>query len=813
MYIMNHHLSLTRSFLFLISVVVGTMTVMSQTNLTYQVPPKEIVDIVDAPPTPSIAFNHAYDMLAILDRASLPSIEDLANPELRIGGTRIDPATNGRSRSRYYTGITIKNIDGTGEVRLEGLPRKPKIGTFSWSPDDQHIAFTLITNGGIELWLSSAPDWQARRLTDYLLNQTMLYRFLWLPDSRGIIAGIVVPERGEPPVKSPVPEGPVIQETVGKMAAVRTYQDLLENRDDEALFEYYTTSQLVIIGLNKEAVRVGAPGIYASISTSPDGTYILVEQIKRPFSYIVPYYRFPQTIEIWNMHGEVVHQLANLPLMEEIPKGFDAVQSGPRDFSWRSDAPSTVYWVEALDGGDPEKEAEIRDKVFSLSAPFSGEPGELLTTKLRYAGITWGNEHFALVSEYWRKTRQSITSSFDPASPDMIQKVIFDRSTEDRYNDPGSFVTTENEFGKNVLLFADKGASLYLSGRGASPEGNRPFLDKYTISTGKTTRLWRSEAPYYESFEEFIDEKKGIILTNRQSVTEPPNYFLRNLRNKKLTRITSMEHPYPQLKEVKKELVKYERNDGVQLTFELYLPAGYRVEDGPLPTLLWAYPREYKSAANAGQVSGSPYTFTYVSSTSALLFVTQGYAILNNAAFPIVGEGDEEPNDTFIEQLVANAAAAIDKAVEMGVTDRERVAVGGHSYGAFMTANLLAHSELFAAGIARSGAYNRTLTPFGFQAEPRTYWEAPEVYYDMSPFMHADQVKTPILLIHGIADNNSGTFPIQSERFYSALKGHGATARLVMLPHESHGYQARESVLHMLWETYQWLEKYVKNKD
>jgi dipeptidyl aminopeptidase/acylaminoacyl peptidase len=809
---MNHQSLPLRLSLFLIIILLGSYTVPCQTNLTYQVPPKGIVDIVEAPPTPSIVFNHGYDMLAILDRASLPSIEDLSNPELRIGGTRIDPVTNGRSRSRYYTGITIKKIDGSGESRLKGLPQKPKIGNFSWSPDDQHIAFTLITTGGIELWLSSAPDWQARKLTDYMLNQTMLYRFLWLPDSKEIIAGIVVPERGDPPVKSPVPEGPVIQETVGKMAAVRTYQDLLENRNDEEIFEYYTTSQLIRIGLEGEAVFIGEPGMYASVSVSPDGTYILVEQIKKPFSYLVPYNRFPQTVEIWDMQGNLVHQLANIPLTEDIPKGFDAVQTGPRYFSWRSDVPATVCWVEAQDDGDPQKEAEIRDKVFALEAPFSGAPGELMTTKLRFAGITWGNENFALVTEYWRKTRQVVTSSFDPAAGEMTKKIIFDRSMEDRYTDPGSFVTIDNEYGRNVLLFTDKGKSLYLSGRGASPEGNRPFLDKYTISTGGTTRLWRSEAPYYESFEEFIDEKKGIILTNRQSVAEPPNYFLRNLRNNKLTRITQMEHPYPQLKDVKKELVKYERKDGVQLTFELYLPAGYTPEDGPLPTLLWAYPREYKSAASASQVSGSPYTFTYVSSTSALLFVTQGYAILNNAAFPIVGEGDEEPNDTFIEQLVANAAAAIDKAVEMGVTDRERVAVGGHSYGAFMTANLLAHSDLFAAGIARSGAYNRTLTPFGFQAEPRTYWEAPDIYYNMSPFMHADQVKTPILLIHGIADNNSGTFPIQSERFYSALKGHGATARLVMLPHESHGYQARESVLHMLWESCQWLEKYVKNK-
>jgi dipeptidyl aminopeptidase/acylaminoacyl peptidase len=129
-----------------------------------------------------------------------------------------------------------------------------------------------------------------------------------------------------------------------------------------------------------------------------------------------------------------------------------------------------------------------------------------------------------------------------------------------------------------------------------------------------------------------------------------------------------------------------------------------------------------------------------------------------------------------------------------------------------MTANLLTHSRLFAAGIAESGAYNRTLTPFGFQNERRSYWEAPEIYNRMSPFMNADKVKDPMLLIHGMADNNSGTFPIQSESYYAALKGFGATVRLVLLPDESHGYAARESILHKHWEVLNWMNKYVRDK-
>ena len=393
-------------------------------------------------------------------------------------------------------------------------------------------------------------------------------------------------------------------------------------------------------------------------------------------------------------------------------------------------------------------------------------------------------------------------------------KRIFESKSDDRYNNPGRFLTEMNNYGSNLLIFADNGKSLFLEGEGASPEGDRPFLDKYIIATGKRERLWRSEAPYFEAFHVFLDIRKGMILTSRQSVSEVPNYFIRNLRNKKLLQVTSFENPYPQLEGIHKELVKYKRNDSLDLSFTLYLPKGFtRWKDAPLPTLLWAYPREYNDPSSAGQVSGSPYTFTRVSPASVLVYVMEGYAILMDASFPIVGTGGKEPNDTFVGQLVANAEAAINKAVSMGVTDRSRVAVSGHSYGAFMTANLLAHSRLFAAGIAESGAYNRTLTPFGFQNERRSYWEAPDVYNRMSPFMNADKVKDPIMLIHGMADNNSGTFPIQSERFYAALKGFGATVRLVLLPLESHGYAARESILHKHWEVLNWLNRYVKDKE
>jgi dipeptidyl aminopeptidase/acylaminoacyl peptidase len=464
--------------------------------------------------------------------------------------------------------------------------------------------------------------------------------------------------------------------------------------------------------------------------------------------------------------------------------------------------------VEALDEGDPSNEVEFRDQLFHKAAPFDEEALPSIKFNLRYRGITWGGDDLAITNEYWWSTRQMITSSFNPEQPEGSKHIIFDRSYEDRYNDPGTFQTKYNVYGKRVLHM--KGNSLYLFGTGASPEGNRPFVDMYNVKKGTTSRLWRSEAPWYERPIKLLDARKEIILTYRESPDLPANVFLRDLKKGKLTSLTSFTNPYEALKGIKKQVIHYERADGLPLKGDLYLPAGYKKEDGTLPVIMWAYPDEFKSKDAAGQVTGSPYQFLRLYYGSPLFWVSRGYAIFDDISMPVVGVEDEEPNDTFVPQLVANAEAAINKLVDMGVADRNRIAIGGHSYGAFMTANLLAHSDLFAAGIARSGAYNRSLTPFGFQAEERTFWEAPEIYFQMSPFMHADKVNEPILLIHGEADNNSGTFPIQSKRFYNAVKGHGGTARLVMLPNESHGYRSEESILHMLWEMDQWLEKYVR---
>jgi dipeptidyl aminopeptidase/acylaminoacyl peptidase len=799
------------SFLFLLTFL--CFHAVAQLPGGYMLPPQEIIDLVDAPSTPSMSISPDNSVILLTDSPELPSIEEMAMEEYRLGGIRFDPVTNGPSRTGYGSGFTLMDIDGTNSRPVQGLPANPRISNTRWSPDGSKIAFTHTTATGIELWVVDVAQARARRLTAPIINDIMGTTFTWLSDNHTIIFSAIPENRGAAPGRPRVAAGPVVQQSIGRRAAVRTFQDLLSDRYDEAIFDYYTTVQITRIDMDGNTSKLGEPGVIRSISDSPDGNYLMVTRLVKPYSYIVPASRFPHVIELMDIEGNLVRVLAEVPLTDDLPQGFGAVRTGPRSHTWRADAPATLYWVEALDGGDPAVEAEYREQLFSLSAPFTGDPLPGFKLGLRYGGISWGKNDFALVSESWRATRLGRLHVFNPEKPQEEPKLLVERSMEDRYNDPGSFQFTTNEYGRGVLQFDRRGRKLYLVGQGASAEGDRPFVDEYDIRNGQTTRLWRSEPPYFERPVRLIDAERQLVITRRESNDVHPNYFLRDMRRNRLTQITQLPDPFPQLRELHKEMVHYEREDGIPLSGTLYLPAGYRPGvDAPLPTLLWAYPREFKSADAAGQVSGSPHTYTRVGASSIVMLVTQGYAVLDNASFPIVGEGDDEPNDTFVEQLVANARGAIDKLVEMGVTDPERVGVSGHSYGAFMTANLLSHSDLFAAGVARSGAYNRTLTPFGFQAEERTYWQAPEVYFTMSPFSFANRVTTPILLIHGIDDNNSGTFPIQSERYYDALRGHGATVRLVMLPHESHGYRARESVLHMHWEWLEWFNRYVKNK-
>lgn len=781
------------------------------TDARYRMPPSNLAAIVDAPPTPGISLSPRRKWMLLMHRPSLPPIAQLAEPELRLAGLRIKPATNGPSRVTGYTGLTLKEVEGSAERSITGLPEDARITDVRWAPNGAHIAFLVTGRGGIELWVANVESGRAWRLIEDHINDTYGVSHLWLSDSRRLVAKVIPARRGDAPADDPVPTGPVIQQNLGVATPARTYQDLLKNSHDEGLFDYYFTSQLVVIDFNDTRRNLNEPGVFASISASPNGEYLLVQQLHRPYSYQVPASRFPRRIEVWNLDGQPVHLVADVPLADNIPVAFGSVRTGPRSVAWRADVPATLAWTEARDGGDAAAEAEVRDELFTLEAPFTGEPVSLAELDQRYAGVMWGDGERAILYSSWWRTRNQKGVLIQPDNPTAEQRVLFDFSFQDRYNNPGFPLAEQTRWGTRVLRTSDNGRFIYLSGPGGSEEGDRPFLDKMDLTTGDTERLFRSSAPYYEFPFDIIDDEKMTVLTSRESKTEFPNFFIRTISTGELHQITEFLHPYPAMLEVSKELIKYERDDGVSLSGTLYLPPGYEPGGGPLPTLFWAYPTEYKSAATAGQVQTSPYRFTYVGRSSPIMWVLDGYAVFDNPQLPIIGEGDEEPNDTYVEQLVSGAQAAVSVLVARGVTDPNRTAIGGHSYGAFMTGNLLAHSDLFRAGIARSGAYNRTLTPFGFQAEERKFWEAPEVYFAMSPFMHANKIDEPLLMTHGEMDNNSGTFPMQSERMYAAMKGLGGTVRLVMLPYESHGYQARESVMHVIWEMTEWLDRYVKN--
>ncbi|MHC4991729.1 MAG: S9 family peptidase [Planctomycetota bacterium] len=778
----------------------------------YRQPPQAIVDILDAPPLPGVSIDPTGSHMLLIERPSMPPIRDLAQPMLRLAGMRINPRTNGTFTTSYDIGFTLRALDddaGPEDARRVAMPGGARLGSPAWAPDGSRFAFTVTRDDGIELWVADVATARAKRLTDARLNG-IGRGFRWMPDSRHVLCRLVDADRGPMPEASPVPTGPVTQENIGRVAPVRTYQDLLQSPHDEAVFEWLMTSRLHVVDTVDGGMRaIGAPGLYMTFDPAPEGGYLLVSRMTRPFSYLVPAYRFPEVVEIWDGDGNVVHDVARLPLRDEIP--IEGVATGPRDFRWQPLLGSArLMWSEALDGGDPKREAEHRDKVMMLDAPFAGSPVEIARTEHRYRGMTWvERSSMALLNEYDRDRRWTRTWLVDVGNDDAEPRLVWDRSIRDRYGDPGRPVMRMNRAGRSVAML--DGGHLYLNGRGASPEGDRPFLDKLDLVSLESTRVWRCPDGAYESVVEVLP-RRGTLITRHETPIEPPNYHTRALQSGEEQRqLTFFEHPAPQLRGIHKELVTYERADGVPLSATLYLPADY--EPGTrLPLLVWAYPREFNDRYTAGQVSGSPYRFVRIGGSSHLFLLTQGYAIMDGATMPVIGD-PETMNDTFIDQIVGAAQAAIDKAASMGVADPNRVGVGGHSYGAFMTANLLAHCDLFRAGVARSGAYNRTLTPFGFQSERRTLWEAPMAYFGISPFMHANKVNEPILLIHGEIDNNSGTFPLQSRRMFHALKGHGATARLVMLPNESHGYRSRESIGHVLAEMVDWFDTYVKHAD
>jgi len=771
---------------------------------TYKKPPQAILDVLNAPQPPTISVSPSKDAMLMSVQPSYPSIADLAQPMLRLAGLRINPSANGPYRAPYSISMTLKRIPDGTELKV-ALPPNAKAGVPRWSPDGRQFAFTNTLSNGIELWIGDASTGETRKMSNVSVNAVYGEPFQWV-DNRRILVQTVPPGRGKSPEKPVVPVGPIVQETSGRAGPVRTYQDLLEDAYDERIFEYYAASALVFVDpATGQTTPIGKPGIFQSVDVSPDGEYLLVASIHRPFSYLHPVNLFPRLIEVWDKTGKPVYRLADQPLADSVPIG--GVRMGSRSFQWQPTAPHTLVWVEALDDGDPDKKVTHRDRILTLSAPFAAPPTELHRTEHRFTGLSWfERDPVILVTDNDRTRRWTRTMllSLDKSAP---PREIWSRSAQDRYNDPGSAVTRTLPNGRSVV--AQHGDFIFLAGQGASPQGDLPFLDRFNIRTLQSERIFRSAQGTYETFVTLVSSDGSQFLTRKETPIEPPNYFLRRADGGTPLALTRFADPAPILRKIKKQLVTYTRQDGVPLSFTLYLPPDYR-EGTRLPTLLWAYPTEFTDPSTAAQVSGSTARFTTLSGASELFFVLQGYAVLHNAAMPVIGPPDVV-NNTYVEQITMNAKAAIEKAAAMGVTDPKRVGVGGHSYGAFMTANLLAHTDLFRAGIARSGAYNRTLTPFGFQNEERTLWEAPETYLKMSPFMYADKLKEPILFIHGEADDNAGTFLIQSERMFQAVSGHGGAARLVTLPYEAHGYAAKESIEHTLHEMLAWFERWVRD--
>lgn len=792
------------SFTLILSMA-ATLWMFGQSS--YKLPAKEVVDILDAPPIPSVSVSPKNDAMLLLEFEAHPPIAQLARPFLRLGGLRIDPRLKSRQRTVQYTGISVRWFEGDRSVRIE-LPAGARIGFPSWSNDGKKISFTRDGGDGVELWVAEVATGKSGRVGSLTVNDVLGSPHQWMNDNTTLLVRLMPHGTRQAPAQPLVPEGPNIEETAGKVSRPPTFQDLLRTTHDEDLFEFFSHSQLALVNTGTGVVRnIGTPKMVLSAAFSPDEQYLLVTRLNRPFSYRVPYFYFARSVEVWNPSGQVVKLVADFLVSDDIPT--QGVPTGPRSVQWQPLHKAKLLWVEALDGGDPVRKVPFRESVRSLTAPFTAQPIELLKLQHRSRGFDWTAKQDQVVAEEYDRDRRWRTASLvNLANPSREKKVLFDLSAQDAYNNPGNPVTTRTPGGEEVFL--QDGDWFYLAGQGASKSGNRPFLDRMNLVTLKKERLFQCGEDVLEQFSSFVRDSRNSIVLRHESKTDVPNYYVHDLRSKQRRRLTEFKDPAPQLTGLKKELITYTREDGVPLSGTLYLPPGYQAGT-KLPVLIWAYPLEYSDASTAGQVRGSPNSFTFFRGASPLFFLTQGYAVFMDATMPVVGD-PETMNNTFVPQIVGAAKAAIEKLDAIGVVDRKRVFVSGHSYGAFMTANLLAHSDLFAAGIARSGAYNRSLTPFGFQSERRSFWEARETYMGVSPFTYADKINAPILLLHGEADNNSGTFPIQSERLYQAIRGNGGTARLVMLPHESHGYLARESVLHALAEMFEWAEKYVKNK-
>ena len=791
----------------------------------YRTPPEPLLKVMRAPPPPEAVLDPTGRTLMLIDNDPYPGIERVAEPYLKLGGVRIEPRTRARhDRSNGYgirtcvAAVTLVDVE-TRETRRLALPADGCVGALSWSPDGERFVFENTVSDHVQLWVGDTATGQVRRIEGVRLNTILGNAVQWAGGSHRLVAKVLPKDQGPAPKRSAAEAGPKVNEAIAGKGESSTYEarDTLGNPHEEALFDYYVAAQLVRIELPSGQVGpIGGAGPVARVDVAPDGVHALVETLQRPYSYVTTYQRFARHVDVLDIETGRGTTIAQLPTADRVP--VRGVPEGPRNFGWLASEPATLIWPEALDKGDWKVEVPQRDRVMRLRAPFAGPPEEIVRTTQRFAGLE-AHDHStqAFLREFDANKRWVKIALLDLAASPAAPRTVWEYSMDERYRNPGS--PLYKRLPNGALVVRRDGDKVFLGGAGGSGQGDRPFLDRHDLKTDTTQRLFRCETNAFEGVIHVSDDGQRLV-TLRESPVDPPNVFIRTLGEplaapaageavvaSTAAQVTRNVDPTPEVRGIQRRLVTYKRKDGVDLAFTLYLPLGYQ-EGTRVPAVLYAYPDDYADPTQAGQVAGSQQTFTRFPRYRLLLLA--GYAIIDNTAFPIVGD-PRTAYDSYLQQLVDNAQAAVDKAVEMGVVDRDRIGVTGHSHGALMTANLLAHSDLFRAGVASSGGYNKSLTPFGFQNERRSLWSAKGVYEQASTYFHADRIEEPLLIVHGEDDANPGTEPVQSPKLFQAIRGNGGTARLVMLPYEPHGYAARESNEHFAAEMLAWFDRWVKN--
>jgi dipeptidyl aminopeptidase/acylaminoacyl peptidase len=766
----------------------------------YRQPPQDVVAIIAArkPPLISVAPDRRQAILA--EPEGFTRLEDLARPAVSVDGRRFDLGSHARRGMVHYSGLTLLAL-GTGESRRLPLADNARIGYPQWSPRSDRLAFGVFAPTGVELWHAGTEDMQPVKVEGLRLNTAGGRSFVWMPDGQRILCRLVAAGAdGMPRLPLSIP-GPIVLEATGSRqpAAMRAVG---RNPHEHQLFNYFMRSQLAIANTSTgELAPIGVPDLYGDIAPSPDGNFILVTRMTPPGDAPDVGLSPADTLEVWTASGQIVSSLLSSP------EAVSTEARKRRGFRWQHTASATLQWIEDMFPSDGLRAGTGGERLMVLAAPFSAAPREVFRSEHAITGIDWVDaSESAIVHVYDEQERRAAAWLVDLRRPGAEARSLWTRHIDDRYDDPGRPMTKRNAAGLDVVI--QEHGDIYMSARGVTPQGERPFVSRWSLTEMDGEVLWRSSEGTYAEAIALLDDEEPRLLIRHEAATMPPNYAVVGLRGGPRRELTSFRSPGAETFRVRKEVVTFPRADGIMLQATLYSPM-QKADEERLPLVLWAYPRTYADAQRAGQVSRSGDHFSAFDRAIPAFLAMHGFAVMDQVSMPIV-RADRGAGRSFSEQVVASARAAIDKAVEMGVADPQRVGVAGHSFGAFMTVSLLAHSELFKAGVAFSGAYNRTLTPFGFQTERRTLWEAPNMYMEMSPLMYAHRITAPLLLVHGSQDENRGTTPMQSERLFQAIMGQGGTAKLVMLPYEGHVYRARESVLHSAAEMLEWFSLHLR---